>query len=84
MPYLFAPPTRIETVKLVGALRYSYPVALTVFRVAGHWVAEETPAAETLLAADRSLATGGRPQTIDDATAAELIADGVGTCSPLS
>lgn len=85
MPYLFIPPTRTETHVLAGqSLRYSYQVSLTVYKTAGHWVAVETPATETLLAADRFLAVGGRPQTVDDATAAELIADGIGTCSLLS
>lgn len=83
--YLFTPPQRTETVVLAGrALRYSYQVSLTVYKTGGHWVAEETPASETLLAAERILAVSGRPQTIDSATALELIADGVGTCSPLT
>lgn len=85
MPYIFTPPERKETVVLAGqALTYSYNVSLTVYKTGGHWVAVETPANETLLAADRLLAVGGRQQTVDDATAAELIADGVGTCSPLT
>lgn len=85
MPYLFSPPLRMETVVLAGrSLRYSYPVSLSVYKTGGHWVAEETPSNETLLAAERFLALGGRPQTVDDETAAELIADGVGTCSPLT
>lgn len=66
------------------SLVYGFQVSLTVYKTGGHWVAEETPANEVLLAADRVLAVGGRSQTIDDATAAELIADGVGTCSPLT
>lgn len=85
MAYLFTPPQRTETVILAGrALRYSYQVSYTVYKLAGVWTAEETPAAETLLAADRFLASGGRPQTIDDETAAELIAAGIGTCSLLN
>lgn len=85
MPYLFAPPTRKETVVLAGrSLVYSYDVSLTVYKTGGQWVAEETPPNEVLEAADRFLAAGGRPQTIDDATAAELIAAGIGTCTLLT
>lgn len=85
MPYLFTPPFRTETVVLWGkSLRYSYPVSLTVYKTGGQWVAVETPATEVLLAADRILAVSGRPQTIDDATAAELIAAGVGTCTQIT
>lgn len=85
MPYLFTPPQRTETVVLAGrSLRYSFQVSLTALKVAGVWTAVETPSTEQLLAADRFLAVSGRPQTIDDATAAELIADGVGTCSLLT
>lgn len=82
MPYLFAPPTRKETVVLAGrALVYSYQVSLTVYKTGGQWVAEETPPDEVLVAADRFLAVSGREQVIDDETAAELIAAGIGTCS---
>lgn len=85
MPYIFVPPSRKETVVMWGrSLRYSYNVSFTVYKTGGHWVAEETPPTETLLAADRFLAAGGRPQIVDDATAAELISDGVGTLSPLT
>lgn len=85
MPYLFTPPFRKETRVLAGrSLRYSYNVSLTVYKTGGQWVAEETPSSDVLAAADRLLAVSGRPQTIDDATAAELIAAGVGTCSPLT
>lgn len=65
------------------SLQYSYNVALTVFKLDGVWQAEETPAVETLEAADRFL-SGSGPQTIDDATAAELIAAGIGTCTQLT
>lgn len=83
MPYLFEPPFRTERHSLRGSLTYSYNVYLTVYKTAGVWQAAETPANETLVAADRYLAVGGRAQIIDDATAAELISAGVGTCYPI-
>lgn len=83
MPYLFEPPFRKETYSLRGSLTYSYNVYLTVFKAAGVWQAAETPPDATLAAADRYLAVGGRAQIIDDATAAELISAGVGTCYPI-
>lgn len=81
MPYNFTPPGRTETVMIRGSLRYSYPVTYTVYHVAGVWHAVETPAFETLQTADIVLA--GRPQVVDDVTAASLISAGVGTCIPV-
>jgi hypothetical protein len=83
MTYLFTPPQRIETTRIAGALRYSYPVSYTVWKdpVLG-WQAAETPATETLEAATQLLAVSGRPQLVDDATATELISAGIGTCVP--
>lgn len=81
MTYLFTPPQRIQTVILAGrSLRYNFPVSLTVFKVGGAWVAVETPSQDQLNAATKVLAVSGRPSLIDDATAAELITAGIGTC----
>lgn len=78
---MFTPPQRIQTVILAGrSLRYKYPVSLTVFKVGGAWVAQETPSQDQLNAAQVVLAVSGRPSIITDAQAAELIAAGIGTC----
>lgn len=86
MPYLFEPPTvHIKTVIHGRSLMYGYDVSETVWKDAnGVWQSQLTPATETLNAASRLLAVSGRPQIIDDATAAELIAAGIGTCSSIS
>lgn len=82
MAYLFTPPQRTMTSPLHGSgnLRFSYQVSQTVWHDADGWHSEETPPAEVLAQADRIMAYPGRPEVVDDATAAELIAAGIGTC----
>lgn len=81
MTYLFEPPTRRQSNQMEGSLRYSFTTSSTVWRTDGVWFHQETPAWETLAGADIVMA--GRPQIIPDALAAELIAAGVGVCTPI-
>lgn len=77
---LFTPPQRHMVTMIEGALRYSYQVSQTVWKDAdGVWHSEETPAGDLLLTAQRILAYGGRPQLVDQETADELTAAGIGT-----
>lgn len=80
MSYMFTPPQRTQVVVLRGSLRYSYPVSETVWKDAGGvWRHQETPGPDLLAAATRLLSVSGRPEIVDDATAAELTAAGIGT-----
>jgi len=82
---VFFPLFRKQTTMLAGSLRYSYPVSFTVWKDEnGVWRAQETPAPTALAAATRLLAVSGRPQIVDDQTANELLAAGVGTIVPTS
>lgn len=61
-----------------GSLRFTFPVSSCVYKDAnGVWQYMEVPPFETLQAAQTVLA--GRPQWIDEATAAELTTAGIGT-----
>lgn len=78
--YLFTPPQRVQTNLLHGkSLVYKTYISLTVYKINGVWVAEETPADDTLQLADQLLAVSGRPQIVDADLANELIAAGIGT-----
>jgi hypothetical protein len=78
--YVFTPPFRTMTVMMGSVLRYSYPVSETVWRDEnGVWQHMETPSNDFLLAASKLLAVTGRPQIVDEATAAELVTAGIGT-----
>ena len=82
MPYLFEPPSYNAVNMLEGSLRVTYPVSETVWKDSnGVWRHAQTPSDDTLAAATHLLAVSGRPQIIDDSTAAELIAAGIGTCT---
>lgn len=86
MPYLFEPPTiTVKTVMHGRALVYGYTVSETVWKDAnGVWHSQLTPPTETLNAASELLAVSGRPQIVDDTTAADLIAAGIGTCTQIT
>jgi hypothetical protein len=72
---------RFNIVIMEGSLRYGYNVPQMVWKDAsGAWHHQETPAFEALQGAQTVLA-GGQPVT--DAIAAELIAAGIGTLTPL-
>lgn len=78
---LFTPPTRNQVILLERSLRCTYPVASTVWKDAnGVWHAQEVPYAGDLATAQRVLTATG-PVQVDAATAAELIAAGIGTIS---
>lgn len=80
MAFFFTPPQRQQVVLMEGALRYSFPVSETVWKDAsGVWQHRETPTMDDLASAQKLLAVSGRPQQVDDATAAELQAAGIGT-----
>lgn len=82
--FLFTPPQRKQIVTMEGNLRVSYPVSSTVWKdSSGVWRSQETPSADVFLTAQHVLSVSGRPQTVDQATATELIAAGVGTVVPL-
>lgn len=84
MAYLFEPTRWTNTVVLAGkSLRYSYPVSSTVWKDAnGVWREQQTPSYEDMLSAQVWMQ--GTPQIISDVLAAELIAAGVGTCTPIT
>ena len=72
---------RTQVVRLEGSLSYSYQVSSTVWKDAnGTWRALEVPYAGDLIAAQKVITSTG-PVVVDDQTAAELIAAGIGTIS---
>jgi hypothetical protein len=84
VPYLFTPPQRKNVVQMERSLRYSFQVSQTVWKDAsGVWRSQETPADDDLAAAQVVLGVTGRPSIVDDVTAAELTAAGIGTLDPL-
>lgn len=84
MAYLFEPARWTNTTVLHGrGLRYSFPVSMTVWKDAnGVWRQAQTPSYEEMLSAQHWMQ--GTPQIISDTLAAELIAAGVGTCTPIT
>lgn len=81
--YLFTPPQRVQVNVMHRALRFKTYVSLTVYKINGVWVAEETPADDIISQADEYLAVSGRPELITARVAHELIAAGIGTCVPV-
>lgn len=78
---LFTPDMRKQVVVLDGALRYSYLVSPTVWKDAnGEWHSQEFPYDGDLEDAQLVVTRMG-PVEVDDATAAELTAAGIGTIS---
>lgn len=76
---LFTPPMRKQVAVIDGAMRYSFLVSPTVWKDAnGVWQVGENPRAAEIENAQRVLTSTG-PVTVDSATAAELIAAGIGT-----
>lgn len=76
---LFTPPMRTQVVVMDGNLRYSFPVSSTVWKDAdGVWHAQEVPYDGDLYAAQVVITRSG-PVEVDDDTAAELTAAGIGT-----
>ena len=72
---------RTQYVQLDGSLRYSYQVSPTVWKDAdGVWHSQEYPYDADLADAEVVVTRMG-PVEVDDATAAELIAAGIGTIS---
>lgn len=85
MAYYFVPPQRTAVNVLRGSLRVSYPVSQTVWKDAnGVWQAQECPSDDLLAVAQQLLAVSGRPSIVSNATAAQLIAAGIGTCTHIS
>ena len=82
MAYLFEPDRWLEQVVAHGrSLQYTLRHSKTVWKDAdGVFHQAQTPAWEDLTAAVWFTTT---PQIISDAFAAELIAAGVGTCTPI-
>jgi hypothetical protein len=82
---LFSPTQRRQVTMMEGSLRYSYMVSFTTWKdQAGVWHSAETPPHDALLAASHRLSISGRPQIVDDQTANELRAAGVGTVEAIA
>lgn len=76
---LFTPTMRTQVVQMDGALRYSFQVSPTVWKDAnGVWHSQECPYDGDLVTALVVLTRNG-PVAVDQATADELIAAGIGT-----
>lgn len=82
MAYLFEPDRWYETVVAHGrGLIYKFPHSMTVWKdAAGVFHQIQTPSTEELTA---SLWFATTPVIVSDAFAAELIAAGIGTCTPI-
>lgn len=80
MAYLFTPDQWTNTTVLHGrSLQYSYKVSKTAWKDAANvWHQDQTPASEDLVAAKVFYTS---PAVVDNTTAAELIAAGIGTCT---
>lgn len=79
--YLFTPTTRRQVVLMKGSLRYSFQVSPTVWKDAnGVWHSQEVPYDGDLVNAQKVITSTG-PVEVDQTTANELIAAGIGTIS---
>lgn len=72
---LFQPPFVVREVRMEGALRMQLKYGLTVLRIDGAWVETEWPTQQQLEAADLWF-PGGTVSTVDEITAAALLAAG--------
>lgn len=82
MAYWFVPPVTVVTQPIIGSLRYKLYRTLTAYKDAAGWHVMENPDEDFLATCIKWLP--GRPQQVDNATAAELIAAGVGDLTLLS